>query len=76
MAPELVAKYVNKDNHTKYNETVDVWSLCVTFYWLSTLSNHKANEFILAADYNEDHDFPEMPEHLSNHWRETLELGI
>jgi serine/threonine protein kinase len=76
MAPELVAKYVNADNHTQYNETVDVWSLCVSFYWLSTLSNHKANEFIMAADFDEDLEFPEMPDHLSNHWKETLILGI
>jgi NIMA (never in mitosis gene a)-related kinase 1/4/5 len=60
MGPELLDKVIHQDLLEEYTEKCDVWSLCVTFFVLSTMKKSNAKEYYDAAKGFSR--FPELPE--------------
>ena len=49
MGPELLDKVIHKDLQEEYTEKCDIWSLCITFFVLSTMKKSNAKEYYNAA---------------------------
>ena len=60
MAPELIVKKVMKDSVTQYTQSVDIWSLCVTFFGLISKKVPKLEEFLPASKCEPGAKFPDL----------------
>ena len=81
LPPELVSDgpsyFLDKTNpSTMYSIAGDVWSLCMTFYFLCTLQTPNADNFYEASKSSNAKLFPKMPSQISAEFQEILLSGL
>lgn len=69
-------KYIKNIKLSKYDTSLDIWGLCLSFYTLANLIQPISDEYFKASKGIKGEEFPELPSHFSPEYKEMLQWGL